>query len=627
MDLSQIPNSSGVYIFKNLHGTPIYIGKAVNLRSRVRSYWQETTWKDRPKLAVLVPQIEDIETIITKNEKEALILEATLVYKHQPKYNVLLKDNRTFPWIGITYGEPYPRLIPVRDIKWIKRKYPGAKLFGPYTDIGMMYKTLSTARVLFPTRKRATPLFKNRPCLNYHLGQCLGPCQDLISEEEYDLMLRQVELFLNGKYENLVEQLTEKMNQASENMNYETAAKYRDRIKLLQKSLENQNVVSDDPDCERDLIGFAMNENTLCLQIFKMRAGKLVGRESYSVELNEFQSIEEILESVIEQAYLVRQKEDIPKEIFVQDYVKAGVYFEELENEGNSSLNSIRQGIEKISEQKITIHCPKRGEKFEQVSLATQNAQQQLEQLQKSKAKVLLTLELLQEVLELPVTPFRIDCFDISHLQGTEVVACCVRFKDGVPDKSKYRKFKIKVDQNNDFLAMKEVVQRRYKGIKVDSPEIPELIIIDGGKGQLSSALEAVRELELEDSVNLFSLAKKDEEIFAVDGKKIVLPKNSPALQLLQRLRDEAHRFAITFNRERRSKSMKQSFIDELEGIGTSTKERLKKHFTLKELMNTSPQEIASKIGINAKRADRIWQILHQSSKEKENSHNTNNED
>ncbi len=612
LDLKDIQSSPGVYIFKNSEGKPIYIGKAINLRARVRSYWSQNTWKDRPKLAVLVPQIADIETIITKNEKEALILEASLVFKYQPKYNVLLKDNKNFPWIGISYGELFPRLLPVRDIKWFKKKFPEAKLFGPYTDVGAMYQTLQTARELFPLRKRANPLFRDRPCLNYHLGQCLAPCQAKISEEDYNHMLKQVEMFLQGKLTELIDEIQVKMELASSELLFEKAAKYRDQIKVLQKSVESQRIITDDPGVERDLIGFAASDSDMCLQIFKMRGGKLVGREGYDVILNGLQTLPEIIEETLEQAYLLRMVEDIPHEIYLQDALVG--YVEDLSAErieGQTLAERLGGLLQGLAQKKICVAYPKRGDKKEQIELAAYNALQQLQTQQKQKTKALLALEALREALNLEQTPFRIDCFDISHLQGTQVVASCVRLKDAFPDKSKYRKIKLTIDQNNDFFSMKEAVYRRYHKSHPDKEvDLPELIVIDGGKGQLGAALEALKELELLDEVAIVSLAKKEEEIYKPDGEKIVLPRNSPALQIVQRARDEAHRFAVTYNRERRSKSMKESFIDNIPGLGEATKERLRQNFTLKELLKAPPQEIAAKIKVSAKRADRIWQLV-----------------
>ncbi len=645
VDLSNIPNTPGIYIFRDAKDIPIYIGKAINLRNRVRSYWQEKNWKERPKLAVLVPQIINLETIITQNEKEALILEASLIYKYQPKYNVLLKDNKSFPWIAITYDEAFPRLIPVRDLKWIKRKYPKAKLFGPYTDASEMYRNLQTARELFPLRKRNTPLFKYRPCLNYHLGKCLAPCQALVSEAEYEILLKQVEMFLTGRHEVLVEELIEKMQLASDKMEYEKAGKLRDQIKILNRAIEDQRIISDDPDCQRDLIGFACSDESLSIQIFKMRDGKLIGRESYFVNMQTdvLQTLPEIIFSSLEQAYLIRQAMDIPKEIFIQRQViqRQILHYKISQDEAvqgqvtdqalapvpspvpeNDLLFSTIEQIpfaerlenllRALTDRNIAVIFPKRGEKKEQLELASQNAEKELEGQEKQKTKLILAIHSLQEALGLDIAPNRIDCFDISHLQGTEVVASCVRLKDGLPDKSKYRKIKLKIDQNNDFFSMKEAVYRRYfKSHPNKDTDIPDLIVIDGGKGQLSAACEAIQELNLQDEVKIISLAKKEEEVYTVDGQKIILPKNSPGLQTLQRARDEAHRFALTYNRQRRTKTMKESFLDNLAGIGEGTREKIKKQFTLKEIKKASPQEIATRLHLSANRADRIWQLIH----------------
>ncbi|MDX1918453.1 MAG: excinuclease ABC subunit UvrC [Candidatus Caenarcaniphilales bacterium] len=616
LNLADLPQRPGVYIFRDDQDQIIYIGKALNLRSRVRSYWSKNAHFDRPKLIFLVPKIAHVETIITLNEKEALILEASLIYKHQPRYNVLLKDDKSFPWIAITYGEPFPRLIPVRDLKWVKRKYPKSKLFGPYTDTGAMYRTLQTARELFPLRKRAKPLFRDRPCLNYHLGQCLGPCQSLVTEDEYNQLLRQIELFLNGKHEDLLKDLALKMEAAAERQDFERAAKYRDRIKVVRKESENQRIVTDDPYCNRDLIGFASNGEDLAIQIFKMRNGKLIGREGYLVECNELQTPLEMIQSSLEQAYILRQAEDIPAEIFIQSEIKG--FLSDLmkaELEGISFLSWFEGLLDTLTERVVKVQSPRRGEKKEQVELAAYNAHQQLDSKARHKAKTLIALDVLREILGLEVSPHKIDCFDISHLQGTQVVASCIRFLDAEPDKSYYRRFKLKIDQNDDFYSMKEVVKRRYQSLEKNG-DLPDLILIDGGKGQLSAAREAISELGLEDRANLISLAKKEEEIYCLSGEKKILPRNSPALQVLQRARDEAHRFALSYNRKRRQASAKESFLDGIPYIGARTKERLMKNFTLKELMAASPQAINQKLKIGSKRADRLWQALHKAKAE-----------
>ncbi len=613
LDLSFLPTNPGIYIFKDSREAVLYIGKAINLRSRVRSYWSQICWRDRPKLAVLVPQIFDVEIITTKNEKEALILEASLIYQHQPKYNVLLKDDREFPWLALTYGEPFPRLIAVRDLRWVKRKYPKAKLFGPYTDSGAMYRTLEVARQLFPLRKRATPLFRDRTCLNYHLGKCLGPCQGLVETAEYDLLLREVQLFLEGKHAELASLLLQQMEKASEELLFERAAKLRDQYKVIKLSEQEQSIVTADPDCQRDIIGWALDEESLALQIFRMRDGKLVSRESYLAERTELQTIAETIFEALKQAYLLRQEGDLPPEILLQELTKGEESIQEAQIEGQPLKEALESLLASLSSRKVRVLFPQRGEKKEQIELAEFNALQQLDTKQKQRAKKLIALSLLREALGLEIEPTSIDCFDISHLQGTNVVASCVRFENALPNKNKYRRFKLRVQQNNDYESIQEIVYRRYQQSREEKVvDLPQLVVIDGGLGQLHAAEMALEKLGVLGQLELISLAKKEEEVYRRDGKKLILPKNSPALQLLQRIRDEAHRFALTYNRLRRTKTMKSSFIDDINGIGARLKERISTAFTMPELMRAPPQELDGKLGIGAKRADRLWQAIRE---------------
>jgi excinuclease ABC subunit C len=594
VDLTDIAAQPGIYVFKDEQGQVLYIGKAVNLRSRVRSYWRQASWRDRPKLGVLVPQVAEVETILTSNPKEAILLEASLIHKHQPKYNVLLKDDHKFPWLAVTYGEDFPRLIPVKNLAWVKRAYPKAKLYGPYTDMGSMYSTLRTARDLFPLRKRAKPAFRDRPCLNYHLGRCLGPCQGLVTRDEYDRMLQQLDMFLQGKHQDLLEELRCRMEEASERQDFERAAKYRDRIRSVERTSENQSIMADDPDCQRDLVGLAREHDEVALQVFKMRHGKLVGRESYMVALDELHSLTETIVATLQQAYTWRQDGDIPREVF-------------LESLEGFDPEPLREILSELAGRKVTVAIPQRGTKRDQVELATHNATQQLRSKQRQQAKNLLAAQTLQEALELSSPPLTIDCFDVSHLQGTQVVASCVRFSEGAPHKEKYRRLKISQDTNDDFRAMREAVTRRYRRHPED---IPDLIVIDGGKGQLNAAMLAIADLGQGEEAEVVSLAKKDEEVYCPDGNKIVIPRNSPALHLLQRARDEAHRFALSYGRKRRSKSMKQSLVDSIPEVGSRTRDRIMKTFTKDQLLNASPQELNDKLKIGPKRADRLWQSL-----------------
>lgn len=535
-DIKNISTKSGIYLFSDKSNNIIYIGKAINLRSRVKSYWSQSSWKDRPKLAVLVPQIKHCETILTLNEHEALLLEANLIYKHQPKYNVLLKDNKNFPWLAITYGEDFPRLIVVRNIKALKRQFPQAKTFGPYTDSNQMYKIQNIALDLFMLRRRAKPLYNYKPCLNFHINKCLAPCQKKVSIEQYNSMLSQLELFLGGRHEDLVQILTEKMLQASEEQEYEQATKYRDQIEIIKFNLEEQRIITDNIQVKRDVIAFAEMNNTMCLQIFKIRYGKLIGRENYFINLNNYQELQESLYSGITQAYINRAVDDLPREVCLQV-------------EAQEIINKLQEFFLVISDKyKIKILIPKQGAKKEQLELVQENTEASLQAQQKVKTKNIQALQELQEILKLNILPNIIDCFDISHLQGTEVVASCVQLKENIPNKSQYRRLKMSIDQNNDFASMREALIKRYTRKR----DLPDLILIDGGKGQLSSAYEALQELKLENKVQIISLAKKLEEIYLITGDKVSLSHSSPALQVLQRARDEAHRFALTYQRKRR---------------------------------------------------------------------------
>lgn len=608
MDLQEfiklnVPRSPGIYIFRDKSQGLLYIGKAKCLKTRVQSYWNENSWRDRPKLMVLVPQIHSVETIVVNNEKEALILEASLIYKHQPKYNVLLKSNKSFPWLGITYGEDFPRLVVVRDLKSFKRKFPKAKLFGPYTDSEYMYQVFNVLHDMFALRRRAKALHPDRPCLNYHIDKCPGPCQNLITTEEYSSTLRSIELFFSGSQEELIKLLTQKMLLASKELNFEKAAKYRDQINTLHRSIESQRIITDDPNSNRDIIGFAVSGEDLSIQLFKMRHGKLVNREHYLLDLNEYQNIEESIDSSIQQIYLLRESHDIPKEIIIQSNIVN-------HNLKESYLkDSLEEFLVELSSSKTHIAFPQKGPKKEQIKLASENAQNSLEELQRNKTKQLQALEELQQALNLKELPISIDCFDISHLQGTNVVASCVHLHKGLPLKDKYRRFKLSIDQNDDFASMKEVVKRRYHN---KNHEVPHIILIDGGKGQLRSAKEALLAIHVSlDNTILISIAKKEEIIHTLSGS-ITLPFSSKALHILQRARDEAHRFAVTYNKTLRQKKISKSILDDIPGIGKTTKQKLLENFKPSEIPSATSYDISQRLDISLKKAQNIHKKLQQ---------------
>lgn len=639
--LKNISIEPGVYIFRNRFDQIIYIGKAKSLKNRVRSYWNKSSWKDRPKLSVMVPHVKKIETIVTKSEKEALILESNLVFKHQPKYNVLLKANdKQFPWLVITYDENYPRLIPVREVdKFNKKSKKNSqnKFFGPYTNIGAMYENLRLVNELFPLRKRYKPQFRDRPCLNYDIGKCLGPCQKLVSQEEYSLMLEQVELLLKGDYQDLQKILRTEMNRYSENQEYEKAAKARDRIYALDTFNETQNVVSEDHNLNQDVFAMVHDDThkIACVQVFKTRSGKLINRDSLEIDLHEEFDEDEIFISAFEQYYSQLPESELPKEILLSQELDSVELYEEW--------------LSDKKEAKVKIHFPQRGDKYAQANLAKRNAKVLLEKIklnmmEDASKNINVALENLQRDLDLKQPPNRVECYDISHIQGSATVASMVCFIDGMPAKDQYRRFKISKDQNDDFASMQEVISRRFKrelkketqaksgtdveeyifGSEDDEPiedqviidqshlteennSLPDLVIIDGGKGQLSSAREVMKDLGFE-HIRTIGLAKREEEVYLPnETKPIILDRKSPELFLIQRIRNEAHRFAINYHRKLRSQRSTRSKLEDVPGLGPKKRKILLTQFgTITKIREASIEEISSLKGFNQALAETI---------------------
>ncbi len=580
--VKNIPSSPGIYMMLDGKGDVIYIGKAVNLKERVRSYLNIASWKDRPKLHFMMPRVKEIKTIVTRSENEALILEANLVNKYQPKYNVTLKDDKKFPWLMITYDEQYPRVMPIRDVVGFRKKYPKTKnkFFGPYSNSGAMWETYKVLKEGFQLRLRRKPLFKDRPCMNYHIGLCSGPCQRLISYEDYHKLVGRVEDFLLGKYKVVMKDLKQEMNAYSKNLEYERAAKLRDTINKIEKILEKQVVVSDDILLSQDVFACSWENEKMILELLIIREGKIITVESFVVSLPKETNPESAFNDAIKQYYTRVEDESIPNEIVVQ--------FELAEKE------EIEEWLSQRRVKRVIINYPQRGKKQELITLALQNARIALQRgllldslnIKDNQEDLSEILYELQDKLSLENHPIHIECFDISHLGGTGTVASMVCFVNGKPDKNQYRKYKLKTVLNkiDDYQAMKEVITRRYSGLNTN---LPALIIIDGGKGQLSAVKESLEDLgvtiHLEKTVNknekqavdLISLAKREEEVFKVNKRgSILLNKDSKALFLLQRIRDEAHRFAISFQRDTRSKDM---FISKLETVPDLGKAKIKK--------------------------------------------------
>lgn len=542
-----MPKLPGSYQFYDNKGTVIYVGKAKNLFKRVRSYFISN---DSIKVNVMVPKIAKIECIVVDSEIEALILESELIKKYKPRYNVLLKDDKKFPYFVIT-EEEYPRITVVRKANKnpIKGKY-----FGPYTDSRAMWATLEVIERIFPLKKCKKPKFNSRPCLYYDMGQCMAPCQRLITPEDYKKILKDVELFLTGRRSELLKVLKKQMELASNNLEFEKAAKYRNSYNDIEKTMEKQKIVSENVKQNNDYIGVMREGNIFCAAVLEIREGCLVNKKDFDfkgIQTEDKTDYKEIIKAIMREYYSIVDDINIPKNIIVQELPD--------EKEIYEAWLSERKGANvKITEAKT--------EKDKEIlSLAQKNSIYNLEQI---KLKNLSDIQndynevgaYIKEKLGLKKFPHIVECYDISHIQGTNTVASGVVFENGFPKKSLYKKYKLKTIEKgevNDFKSMNEILQRRFKRITEKNDYTPDLIIIDGGKGQLSSAYKAMKDYGLD--IDMVSLAKREEEVFLPNKKtSVIFPINSGALYFFQRIRDEAHRFAITFHRQLRNKNMLQ---------------------------------------------------------------------
>jgi len=591
--LENLPTGPGVYEHKDAEGKVLYVGKAKNLRNRVRQYFQKSRSVD-PRIDRMLARATDLEIIVTDSEVEALILEANLIKKLKPRYNVNLKDDKSYPYIVITH-EPFPRVFITRQI--IR---DGSRYFGPYTDVKNVRAALKAIRDLFQIRScnymiddEAISRRKYKVCLDYHIKKCGGPCEGLVSAERYTAMIEQVAALLRGKTESLMNTLRKEMEELSSAMRFEEAALLRDRLLGLQAYNEKQKAVDLDQ-TDRDIIAFAAEGDDACGVIFKLRDGKMVGRQHYYMGNVDQRSEGEILETLLQQYYL--DAEDIPREILLPAEV------EEIE--------ALQTWLTGKRREPVAILVPQEGEEAKLVRLSANNARFLLDDLKIQKMKrtqeVPFAIKALKQDLRLEKLPRTIECFDISNIQGTDSVASMVVFVDGKPKKSLYRKFKIhSVDGPNDFASMREVVQRRYSRLLEEQGEMPDLIMVDGGKGQLSSAVEVLQDLGLVQQP-IIGLAKRLEEVFLPEqSEPELLPKASGGLKLLQQVRDEAHRFAITFHRSVRAKRTLQTELDLIEGIGkTRAKELLEafgsvqgvKFATFDQLTEVVGERVAGKI-------------------------------
>ncbi|MBL7184206.1 MAG: excinuclease ABC subunit UvrC [Anaerolineae bacterium] len=614
--LQTIPTKPGVYLMKDEQGQVIYVGKSVNLRNRVRSYFQASA-SHSLKLHRLIYHIADFDFIVTDSEIEALILECNLIKEHRPKYNIRLKDDKRYPYIKITWQEDYPRVIVTR-----RMERDGARYFGPLTDVRAVRQTLDMLRRLFPylTCKREITGQDKRACLYYHIGRCAGPCIGVISKEEYRALIRRICLFLEGKAEEIVADLQAQMTVAAEALDFERAAALRDQIRAVERVTKQQKIalaVGKD----EDVIALARENDDTCVQVFFIRQGKLIGREYFVLDGTAEEDEAQIVASFVKQFY--DEAAYVPMKIILPTNVEEAIVIE-------TWLRSKRGS-------KVKLHVPKRGRQKELVQMAAENAAETLASLRAQwlldEGRSVEALAQLQQHLGLEVAPTRIEGYDISNIQGTAATGSMVVFVKGVPRKSDYRRFRIRtVEGADDYAMMQEVLRRRFKRaiegraggsskFKAQSSKfkeadvwtiLPDLIVIDGGKGQLNAALEVLEEYGLEDEVPAVGLAKKREEIFLPGrSEPLVLPRDSQGLYLLQRVRDEAHRFAIGYHRKLRAKRSLASILEEIPGIGPRRRQALLKHFgSIEAIRQASVEELAVVKGMTRKAAEMVRENL-----------------
>ena len=600
--LENLPTNPGVYLMKNDQGEIIYVGKAVNLRNRVRSYFRELK-PDQAKTKALVKHIADLEYIIADNELEALVLECNLIKKYRPKYNINLKDDKTYPFLKIT-NEDYPQVLVTRKV--LK---DGARYFGPYPSVNELRNSLEMIRKIFPFRSCKQKVFTNdRPCLNAHIQMCYAPCIGRISKEEYNEMIEEIALFFEGRQDGLVKRLRKEMEEAAENLDFEQAARLRDQLQGVEQIMTQQKAVLGGED-DQDVIAMARGINQCCVQIFFVRGGKIVGRENYFLRGTDDSSRGEVIASFMKQFYLTSQF--VPRHILLET---------ELEEQ-----SILEQWLTEKRESRVYLKVPKRGQAKELVDLVGRNAsealarQEQEETYQEQRTNGVL--EQLQNMLGLEDVPHRMECYDISNTQGTESVASMVVFVDGKPKKDQYRRFKIKtVDGANDYASLKEVLTRRLKHGLAEQTEggngkfsaFPDVIMMDGGRGQVNIALEVLKELEL--SIPVCGMVKDSHHRtrgLYYNNIEIPMDSHSELFLLITRMQDEAHRFAITYHRSLRGKRNLASVLDDIPGVGEKRKKNLLKHFgSFTKIKEASIEELLEVEGINHAVAEEIYSYL-----------------
>ena len=621
--LKDIPAEPGCYLMRDGDDRILYVGKSKSLRSRVRSYFR-SRHDLSPRIRLMTRQVCEIEFIVTDSEAEALVLESNLIKNHQPHFNVLLKDDKKYPYLCITWSEAYPRIFITRRRRF---RSPLDRFYGPYVDVGLLRRTLFLVKRVFPLRQRPRPMYPDRTCLNYNIGRCPGVCQEKISSEDYHRTIRKVAMVFQGRSDELQQLLQEQMGRYAERMDYESAARVRDQLQGLDQLTADQKMSLPDSSVSRDVLALAFDERLAAVQLFQMRAGKLVGRLGYTADASGLEP-GLILQRVIEEHYSQVDSVEIPPELLVQHALPQQTLMEDWLSEQR--------------ERRVQIHCPQRQQKADLIELVQRNAEFELLRAKQGQEKQSLATEDLAQLLELPTPPRRIEGYDISHIQGSDAVASQVVFIDGLPAKQHYRKYKIRsssirAGHSDDFMAMAEIMRRRFRrwarakaeGVDVGAlrhkggsalqtdglNDWPDVVMIDGGKGQLSAVMEALRELDLHEDLNVCSLAKQREEVFLPgESQPLETEPDQLGVVLLRRLRDEAHRFAVTFHRQQRGERMKRSRLSDIPGVGPKRVKDLLAHFHSIDAIQLASIETLSKApGVGPSLARDIHDFFHPS--------------
>ncbi|WP_353292626.1 excinuclease ABC subunit UvrC [Synechococcus sp. M16CYN] len=619
--LKDIPAEPGCYFMRDGNDRILYVGKSKSLRSRVRSYFHRRHGLS-PRIHLMTRQIYEIEFIVTDSEAEALVLESNLIKNHQPHFNVLLKDDKKYPYLCITWSETYPRIFITR------RRHSRNSLdrfYGPYVDVGLLRRTLLLVNRIFPLRQRSRPLYSDRTCLNYSIGRCPGVCQKKISSADYHHTLSKVAMVFQGRSNELQHLLNKQMQRYAEHMNYEAAARVRDQLQGLGQLTANQKMSLPDSSISRDVLALACDKRLAAVQIFQMRTGKLVGRLGYTADASGLDP-GLILQRVIEEHYSQVDPVEVPPELLVQHPLPQKTLLEEW-------LTEQRKRI-------VRIHCPQRLQKADLVELVQRNAEFELLRTKQRQERHTLATEDLAQLLELPILPRRIEGYDISHIQGSDAVASQVVFLDGLPAKQHYRKYKVRsssiyAGHSDDFMAMAEIMRRRFRrwarakadGIDVSTlqrggrsvlqthglNDWPDLVVIDGGKGQLSAVIETLRELNLHEDLNVCSLAKQREEVFLPgENQPLDSEPDQLGITLLRRLRDESHRFAVGFHRQQRVKRMKHSCLSDIPGMGPKRVRDLLAYFrSINAIRLASVDTLSKAPGVGLVLARNIYHFFH----------------